>query len=601
MRYDFGYAEEDKLGRPYDVKLLRRLYPVIVQYRGLIFTSIFLVTMITLLELSLPYITKVAIDSYIVPQEKTGQNAVKEAGQERIRYLTVDLTDPDIRDVVERNRFQLDMKAPSARIPFDRLTHLSKDDLSVLRGDDLNGIGIATVVFLGIVVFSFGFNFLQVMVMETAGQRIMHDLRMRLFEQIQSLNLPFFNKNPVGRLVTRVTNDVQNMHELFTSVIVFVFKDLFMLVGITIILLSINWQLALVSFVVLPLVLWASLHFAGRARDVFRILRVRVAEINTDFSETIAGMKVIQIFRKEARKYRVFKKLNHDNYLAGMEQIRVFAIFMPVIEVLGAITVAVVIYYGGYGILADRISIGALAAFLFYMRMFFRPIRDIAEKYNIMQNAMASAERIFLLLDNRQWDEPHGNEKIETGPVTGPGPETVRASNALFKIEEINFDRISFAYTLDVPVLESVSFRIQAGETVAIVGPTGSGKTTLIHLIARFYDPVSGIMRINGKDIRKLSKNAVRSRLALVMQDPYLFSGTLRENIFSGPSPISNEAIFRILSASNCLNFIQRMPDGLDTVLNEGGDSISSGQRQLVSIARALARDPDIILLDEST
>jgi ATP-binding cassette subfamily B protein len=373
---------------------------------------------------------------------------------------------------------------------------------------------------------------------------------------------------------------------MFTSVITFVFKDLFLLVGIAAVLLSIDWKLALVSFTVIPFVLWAAFVFAHHARDAFRTLKIKLAEINTRFSETIGGVKVIQAFGQEKRNYRRFKTLNHENYEAGMRQIHVFAIFMPVIELLGSIAIAIVIFYGGGGVLGGGITLGALVAFISYMKMFFRPIRDIAEKYNIMQNAMASAERIFLILDSR--------DRISS-------PPTDKAVAPPSRIDSLAFEGVSFEYLSGESVLKEISFSVRAGESVAVVGPTGAGKTSLINLITRFYDPRDGRVLINGQDIRHMELSALRSRIALVTQDPFLFSGTVRANIQPVEAPLSDADMASVLGAANCEALVDRLPKGLDTELSEGGASISSGERQLLSIARAFARDPDLILLDEAT
>ena len=594
MRSDFGYVEEEKLGKPYDVKMLRRLYPFTKPYKRLILYSILLVIIITLFDLSLPYITKIAIDRYIVPRiDSTPSEAPKAKDvpdplERKIRYFKADITDVKIEKIVHKYEDKFKIYGTFAFIDFNDLQNLEKKDFLVLRKNDLAGISYLAIIFLAIVLANFGLNFFQIMIMEYTGQMVMHDLRMTLFRHIQSLSVSFFNRNPVGRLVTRVTNDVQNMHELFTSVIVFVFKDLFLLLGITVVLLSINWKLAIVSFTVLPFVLYASIHFSGLARDAFRILRIKIAEINTKFSETIGGVNVIQLFLQEKENYLNFKKLNHENYLAGMRQIRVFAMFMPVIEILGAVAVAIVIFYGGSGVLKQSISLGALVAFISYMKMFFRPIRDIAEKYNVMQNAMASAERLFLILDS--------NERL---PQAAAEPESV--SPALGKITKIDFADVSFAYIADETVLKRISFKVNSGKVIAVVGPTGSGKTTLINLIVRFYDPTSGRIQINGFDIKTLELSVLRSKMALVMQDPFIFSGTIGDNIFAGKNSIPKEKMAYVLNASNCKSFIDKLPNGLDTILSERGASISSGERQLISIARAFARDPDLIILDEAT
>jgi len=596
MRTDFGYFEEKKLGKPYDLKLLARLYPYTQRYKLLLAASIVLVVFITLLDLSLPYVTKIAVDRYIVPKmEFTGG---KEEGpvEGGLRYQKADLTDPGIRAVVEKHPRLFKIHGNWATIPYDDLTKLSKKDLGTLRKKDIAGVTWITAVFLAIVLMHFVFNMAQVLIMEYTGQMIMHDLRVRLFKHIQGLSVSFFTRNPVGRLVTRVANDVQNMHELFTSVIVFVFKDLFLLVGIAVVLMGIDLRLALVSFTVIPFVLWASVYFSGQAREAYRILRLKIAEINTRFSETIGGIQVIQLFLQERRNYLDFKQLNHEHYLAGMRQIHVFAVFMPVIEILGAMAIAVVIFYGGGGALAGTISLGALVAFLSYMKMFFRPIRDIAEKYNILQNAMASAERIFLILDS--------TETIPL-PVSGgkpdPGTGSKVMSGTLDKISEISMENVSFSYIKDETVLKNISFKLTAGKTLAVVGPTGSGKTSIINLLIRFYDPTSGAVFLNGVDVKTIDPGVLRARMALVMQDPFLFSETIRKNITLGAGDISEAAMQRILKDSNCKMFVDRLPDGLDTVLSEGGGSISSGERQLISIARAFARNPDLIILDEAT
>jgi ATP-binding cassette subfamily B protein len=596
MHIDYGYFEEKQLGKPYDVKLLGRLYPYTKPYKLLLLSSIVLIVLITLLDLSLPYVTKIAIDRYIVPGQLLKANQMVGSDENKIRTLKADMTDPQIESIVRKYSDLFKVEGSLALISFRNLNKLDKNDLSILRKRDLSGVTFITAIFLAIVIFNFVLNIAQVLIMEYAGQMVMHDLRVHLFKHIQSLSVAFFTRNPVGRLVTRVTNDIQNMHELFTSVIAFVFKDLFLLVGIAVVLMGIHLKLALVSFTVLPLVLYASLHFSGQAREAYRTLRIKIAEINTRFSETIGGIKIIQLFLQEKQNYLGFKNLNHEHYLAGMRQIHVFAIFMPVIEILGAAAIAVVIFYGGGGVLSGTISLGALVAFLSYMKMFFRPIRDIAEKYNILQNSMASAERIFLILDS--------SEAIQQ-PVADIGfrPEfrSKPSSTVLDKISEISMEKVSFEYVKDEPVLKNVSFSIKAGETLAVVGPTGSGKTSMINLIIRFYDPTSGRVLLNGVNIKEKDVNELRSKIALVMQDPFLFSETIRENITLGARNLSESTFRQILQDSNCKTIVDRLPEGVHTVLSEGATSISSGERQLISIARAFARNPNLIILDEAT
>lgn len=588
MRTDFGYVEEDDLGKPYDVRLLRRLLPFSRPYGRLLIASIGLVIFITLLELSLPYVTKIAIDRYIVPVQSVDGD--REKGD--IRYYRILLNESGVGQIVEKYPELFEVKEGVAKISFQQLSKLERRDLFRLRQKDIGGIALAAGIFLILIIADFILNFVQVMIMEYTGQQMMHDLRVTLFRHIQSLSVSFFSKNPIGRLVTRVTNDVQNMHELFTSIISFVFKDLFLLAGIAAVLVSISWKLALVSFTVLPVVVYASFNFSGRARKIFRRLRIKVAEINTTFSETISGMRVIQLFGQESENFRKFKQLNHENYLVGMQQIRVFGTFMPFIEFMGVVALAIVILYGGWGVLGEEISLGAMVAFITYMRMFFRPIRDIAEKYNILQNAMASAERLFLVLDTKG---------RQPRLLTGSGSEEGAGAGGIDGITCVAFDNVYFEYVTGEPVLKAVSFELKAGKTLAIVGPTGSGKTTLIHLLTRFYDPISGTVRINGRDIRTLDTSAFRAKMALVMQEPFLFSGSIRENVIQGNAALSDREMADILEASNCRGFIERQPHGLDAHLSEGGATLSSGERQLVSIARAMARNPELIILDEAT
>jgi ATP-binding cassette subfamily B multidrug efflux pump len=588
MQPDYGYFEETKLGKPYDMRLLKRLYPFSRPYRLLLFASIGLVLIITAIDLSLPYITKIAIDRYIVPlSESTATGNASGTGSNN-RFIRADLNDPRQLALVDKYRDLFKVEGSTARISYDALGRMDKSDLALLRHPNLIGLSVLSAVFVVLVVIHFILSFAQKMIMEYTGLMIMHDLRMRLFIHIQNLALAFFNRNPVGRLVTRVTNDVENMQELFTTVISMIFKDLFLLGGIAAVMLVLNWKLALVSFTVLPLVWYASLNFSRRARDIFRELRIQVAEINTRFSETIGGIRVIQLFLHELENYRKFKKLNHDNYLAGMKQIHVLAVFMPLIEVLGVVAVALVIFYGGGAVLTGTLSLGALVAFISYLRMFFRPIRDLAEKFNILQNAMASAERIFLILDSRE-------------NLPRPLFQDAQQVSPLGNIEEIRFENVSFGYNREEKVLKDINFRIKAGQTVAVVGRTGAGKTSLINLLPRFYDPSSGRVLINNLDIRSLEPAAFRSKMALVMQDPFLFSGTIRNNIFQADPVPSAEEQELILEAANCKPLIDRLSQGLDTVLTEGGTSISSGERQLISIARAFARNPQLILFDEAT
>ncbi|NOY68459.1 MAG: ABC transporter ATP-binding protein [Deltaproteobacteria bacterium] len=504
--------------------MLRRIFPFIRPHARMFAAAVFLMFVTTIMELAIPYVTKTAIDRYIVPVQGA-------------------------------------------------------------KGD-INGLQTAALILLLIILIDLAANFGQVMVMEYTGQKVMHALRMRLFAHIQSLSVRFFTKQPVGRLVTRVTNDITNLHELLTSVLIFVLKDFFLVTGITVVLFSIDAQLALMVYLVFPLVFISAYHFAKNARAAYRTLRIKVAEINTKFSETIGGIDVIHAFNRQEDNARLFKRVNHENFLAGMQQITVFALFMPFIELMSSVGLAAVIYFGGVRFIATHITLGELVIFISYIRMFFRPIRDIAEKYNITLNAVSSAERIFLLLD-----ESDGIDERRIGP----------SSETPDRIKSLEFDAVRFSYVPGEPVLKGISFCIRAGETNAIIGQTGAGKTSIINLIIRFHDPDSGKIRINGIDISKFSTSKLREKIAVVNQDPFLFTGTLRENIFSKSRPAGYDNENEILSLAGCIDLIRRLPDGLDTKISGQGSGLSSGERQLISIARAMAKNPQLIIFDEAT
>jgi ATP-binding cassette subfamily B protein len=595
MQLDIGNYEEEVLGKSYDAGLIKRLFPLVKPYKVWFFFSIVIVVSITLLSLLVPYITKEAIDRYIVPVEDGNPDL-------KARFLKVAINDPKIKDRVLKYEGLFKVEADHAFIRFDKLALVEKDDLAVFRKDDISGVFWAASLLLLVVCFNYVMNFVQMMVMEYTGQMIMHDLRMKVYRHIQGLSVSFFNKNPIGRLVTRTTNDVQNMHEMFTSVFTFIFRDIFLIFGIIVTLLIINWKLALITLsVVLPVIV-ASFYFSKVARDVYRTLRIKVAEINTRFSETVQGIRVIKLFVREKENFHSFKKLNHENYLASMRQVHVFAIYMPIVELMGFIALALIIYYGGSGIIAQTVSLGVLAAFISYIRMFFRPIRDMAEKFNIMQNALASAERIFLLLDNNERLSGASEQEAGHGTVSTSWPDKDKPDkDKKDTIEKIEFKQVSFSYVEDEAVLKEISFVVDHGETVAIVGPTGAGKTSIINLIIRFYDPSSGTVCLNGTNIKDIDESVVRSKMALVMQDPFLFSGTIKDNIAVGKKDISKQELENVIKASNCNFFIDRLKDGVDAELSEGGSSLSSGERQLISIARAFAKDPDLIIFDEAT
>ena len=589
MRSDYGYAEEDHLGRPRDLRLLKRLLPLLRPHRHLLIASVALVVALTLINLTLPFLSKVAIDRYIVPAhaDRTGWPDHWTDADER-RFLVLDMDADAIRWVADRHGALFEVHGRLARIAYADLERLPGDDLRILRQRQITGLGWVVVLFLVLAAADFGLTFCQRVIMERAGHQVMHDLRMRLFDHIQQQSMAFFSRQPVARLVTRMTNDVQNMHELFTTFSSMVFRDIFMLAGIAVVLMVLDWRLALAIFALLPVVLLAAARFSVRARQVFRALRVKVAEINARMAETIDGIRTIQAFARESYNYDRFARLNAENFRLGMREIHVFGVFMPMIEVLALVALAVLILYGGLRVLDGRVSLGVLVAALTYVRMFFRPIRDLAENYNILQNAMASAERIFGLLDI-------DNRLPRAFPARNP------RGNPPHIIRSLELDRVSFAYTPGEWVLQNVSFSVAQGQTVALVGPTGAGKTSVLSLIQRFYDPVTGQVRVNGEDLRRWDTARLRALTALVTQDPVLFSTTVRRNIFPGPEETDGRTVDRIVTAAHCADLVKRLPRGLDTPLYKGGAALSSGERQLITIARALARDAQLILLDEAT
>jgi len=582
MHYDYGYSEENQLGKPYDIQLIRRLLPYAVPYWHLFFLTIMLVVGITLIDISIPYITKIAIDNYIVPQEvnQTTEKTLK-------KNLVITLDDPLLREIVSQYPDLFTISNQTALIAFENLKYLNDDDLTILRKKDLNSIMIIALLLFGLVIGNYLLNVFHGIILEKCSQMIMHDIRQSIFSHIQQLRLEFYTQNPVGRLVTRVTNDIQNMNEVFNSVVAFLFKDSVLLVGITAVLLSIHIKLALLTFTVLPVVIIASAVFSSKARDAYRVMRIKIAEMNTRFAETINGMQVIQMFRMEFDNEKTFQKLNHENYMADMRQIKVFALFMPLVESLGIIAIAIVIYYGGNSLLNHTISLGALVAYISYMKMFFKPIRDMAEKYNILQNAMASAERIFSILDTTE-------DLIELQPHQ-------HSIDPVPTIKTIAFKNVSLAYIPEETVLNKISLTIIAGQSLAFVGSTGAGKTSLVNLMIRFYDPTKGKIFINQLDLQHIAPYWIRQKTALVTQDPFLFSGTIRKNIEIGNNIISDQQLETIIQLARCQSIIDRLPDGVNSEISEGGKSLSSGQRQLISIARAFASNPDLIILDEAT
>jgi len=577
-------AEEEVLGKAYDSRLMKRLLTYLRPYKWQVAISLISILLKAGADVLGPYLTKVVVDKYLAPV--------------------------------------------GTHTPFDFF----------LSSKPLVGIAQIAAIGGGLLVFSFVLEYLQTYFMQWAGQKVMFDMRAQIFRLLQRMHIAFYDKNPVGRLVTRVTTDVDAVNEMFTSGVVSIFEDIFVLAGIVGIMLLMNWKLAVITFAVLPLIGIATRIFRDKVRESYRRIRVAIARINAYLQEHVSGMVVLQLFNREERAFDKFSDVNAVHMDAFKDAIMAHAVYYPVVEVLSAIAIASVIWFGGnnvlhnvtalsvtigfahkkllFHIVRNLTTLGVLVAFIQYAQRFFRPIQDLSEKYNILQSAMASSERIFKLLDT---------------PAEITSPAVTKTPKGPGRIE---FDHVWFAYR-SIPkeadggrasspgspatvslrggdarppqpsepdwVLRDVSFAIEPGETVAIVGHTGAGKTTIISLLMRFYDVQKGAIKIDGVDIKEMDITDLRRRFGVVLQDPFLFSGTVASNIRLGTSDIDDEDVEKAAEDVNLGDFIRALPNGFNEEVRERGSTLSTGQKQLISFARALAHDPKILILDEAT
>jgi len=614
------YQEEERLSKSYDAHLMKRLLAFVKPYKGLVIISILLLFFVTGLELLLPYITKIAIDrymttpgrfvdiknaelldklekmealipvkdGYILDLRRVDKSIKYELERQNLlneKYYIIEkknLNKDILKSLIEKNDtivsnkyFFLDER---------KVGELSLQEMLNIRKNDIKGIYHLIIIFGIILTLSFILNYGQIYILQYTGQKVMFDLRIKIFEHLQKLNVSFFDKNPVGRLVTRVTNDVAVINEMFTNVIVALFKDIFILTGVIIIMFLLNWQLALVIMIVAPILVAVTIIFRNRVRKAYRWVRITVAKINVYLQENISGMRVVQLFTREKENMRRFMDINRENFDANMSQLIVFATFRPLIDLIFAFALALIIWFGGCRVIEQTLTFGALVAFLAYVEKFFQPIRDMSEKYNILQAAMASSERVFLLLDKK--------EELEV----------TRVKRALRKVKgKIDFDKVWFAYNNENYVLRDISFSVEPGKSLAIVGATGAGKTSLINLLLRFYEVGKGNIRLDNVDIQDLDRDFLRRNIGVVLQDVFLFSGSIKRNIALSKEDIDEDELERIAKYVNADRFINKMPDRFNAEVKERGAVLSQGEKQLLAFARAFAYNPSVLILDEAT
>ncbi len=604
------FHEDEILGKAFDASLMRRLLRFLSPYRALFAVCVLITIIIAGIQLTIPYLSKVAIDSYMtLPRSIATLDTAPAAGSPVDlgdgRYLVqTGAVPPEIRRSWEEagalsdERYLwvnarseeadlvTDYPESFTEVPggwiatHDDLQALPMRDLERLRGSAIAGIVRLAGLFAVVLLTRFVFTVLQVYLLQYTGQRVMYDMRRELFAHVLRLPLRFFDRNPVGRLVTRVTNDVAAINEMFTSMLVNLFRDAFLVLGILIVMFGLEWRLALVISALFPVIVFAAWQFRNRVRVAYREVRRQIARLNAYIQESITGMRIIQVFVQESKANDRFREINQAKYVAQMRQMLTFAVFRPMMSFLSSFAIALVIWYGGFNVLRGSLSLGALTAFIQYARMLFEPVLNLSEGYNVLQAAMASSERIFRLLDEPPED-----------PGEGRSLDSPKG--------RIEFRDVWFAYNEEDWVLRGVSFIAEPGNHIAIVGPTGSGKTTIIRILLRMYPIQKGQILVDGVPIEAFDLAELRSLMAVVLQDVFLFSGDIMDNI-KLQSEIPEE---KAIASARFVNagFIEQLPDTYHTEVKERGVTLSVGERQLLSFARAIAFDPTILVLDEAT
>jgi ATP-binding cassette subfamily B multidrug efflux pump len=546
--------EDDVIGKAYDGRLMRRLIKYLYPYKWQACVSLVAILIKAASDVLGPYLTKVAVDRYMTSK------------------------------------------------PPEQLSALAR----WLSPSPAHGITQLAGIYLGTLILSYFLEFVQTYLMQWTGQKVMFDLRRQIFRHIQGMHIAFFDRHPVGRLVTRLTSDVDALNEMFTSGVFAIFEDVFVLLGIILVMLRMNWWLALIAFAVVPLILVVTSIFRKHVRDSYRRIRSAIARINAFTQEHVSGMSVVQLFNRQERSFSEFTAVNLLHMEAFKDAIMAYALYYPAVELLSSIAIALIIWQGGHGVMRNAVTLGVLVAFMQYAQRFFRPIQDLSEKYNILQAAMAASERIFKLLDTP------AEVTSPAIPRKGDGSGRIEFRDVWFTYQHLDREteeRIATATPAELAamsnavdwVLRGVSFAVEPDQTVAIVGHTGAGKTTIISLMMRLYDIQHGSVLIDGVDVRELDTKLLRQRFGVVLQDPFLFSGTIAGNIRLGSDWITDERMERAAEEVNVADFIRSLPRGFQEPLRERGNSLSTGQKQLINFARALAHDPRILILDEAT